>query len=284
MKKENIAYLAVGLALGAATAWLFSKQYYTKREERNISSVKDMYATKIKKLQDDAVESREGEKKAVVELMQVYNELSYLKNELGIDEDQESSEEPKPTKSKEIKEELEESKDAANAIAHDSGYLPKEEPDDMDEEDEYPEDFPKDDPDEEFDPLMDEEYEEPRIEASEDYAELLEGDDPFVIPEGMFRDAMMEGGTYALLYFEDDDVLTDEDDKPIEEAEYLIGDALDHFGDKSNNKDIVYVYNPINQTGYEIQRIHDSFQHDVLGVEMDEEDKIPRKLRKHDFD
>lgn len=277
MKKENIAYLAVGLALGAATAWLFSKQYYTKREERNISSVKDMYATKIKKLQDDVEESREGEKKAVVELMQVYNELSYLKNQLGIEDD---DSEPSPVKSKEIKKELEESKDTAQSIIRESGYSSEE----SDDEDEYPEDFPKDDPDEEFDPLMDEEYEEPRIEASEDYAELLEGDDPFVIPEGMFRDAMMEGGTYALLYFEDDDVLTDEDSKPIEEAEYLIGDALDHFGDKSNNKDIVYVYNPNNQTGYEIQRIRDSFQHDVLGVEMDEEDKTPRKLRKHDFD
>ena len=277
MKKENIAYLAVGLALGAATAWLFSKQYYTKREEQNISSVKDMYATKIKKLQDDAKESREGEKQAVVALLEVHNELSYLKNQMGISDDI-SEEEPKT--STKIKEELEKAKDEAESMAHDLGYSTE----NVEKEDEYPEDFPEDDPDEEFDPLMDEEYEEPRIEASEDYAELLEGDDPFVIPEGMFRDAMMEGGTYALLYFEDDDILTDEDDKPIEEAEYLIGDALDHFGDKSNNKDIVYVYNPSNQTGYEIQRIHDSFQHDVLGVEMDEEDKTPRKLRKHDFD
>lgn len=277
MKKENIAYLAVGLALGAATAWLFSKQYYTKREEQNISSVKDMYATKIKKLQDDAKESREGEKQAVVALLEVHNELSYLKNQMGISEDI-SEEEPKT--STKIKEELEKAKDEAESIANDLGYSTE----NVEKEDKYPEDFPEDDPDEEFDPLMDEEYEEPRIEASEDYAELLEGEDPFVIPEGMFRDAMMEGGTYALLYFEDDDVLTDEDDKPIEEAEYLIGDALDHFGDKSNNKDIVYVYNPSNQTGYEIQRIHDSFQHDVLGVEMDEEDKTPRKLRKHDFD
>lgn len=277
MKKENIAYLAVGLALGAATAWLFSKQYYTKREEQNISSVKDMYATKIKKLQDDAKESREGEKQAVVALLEVHNELSYLKNQMGISEDI-SEEEPKT--STKIKEELEKAKDEAESIANNLGYSTE----NVEKEDKYPEDFPEDDPDEEFDPLMDEEYEEPRIEASEDYAELLEGEDPFVIPEGMFRDAMMEGGTYALLYFEDDDVLTDEDDKPIEEAEYLIGDALDHFGDKSNNKDIVYVYNPSNQTGYEIQRIHDSFQHDVLGVEMDEEDKTPRKLRKHDFD
>ena len=277
MKKENIAYLAVGLALGAATAWLFSKQYYTKREEQNISSVKDMYATKIKKLQDDAKESREGEKQAVVALLEVHNELSYLKNQMGIPEDI-SKEEPKT--STKIKEELEKAKDEAESMAHDLGYSTE----NVEKEDEYPEDFPEDDPDEEFDPLMDEEYEEPRIEASEDYAELLEGEDPFVIPEGMFRDAMMKGGTYALLYFEDDDVLTDEDDKPIEEAEYLIGDALDHFGDKSNNKDIVYVYNPSNQTGYEIQRIHDSFQHDVLGVEMDEEDKTPRKLRKRDFD
>ena len=277
MKKENIAYLAVGLALGAATAWLFSKQYYTKREERNISSVKDMYATKIKKLQDDVEESREGEKQAVVALLEVHNELSYLKNQMGISED---ISEEKPKISTKIKEELEKAKDEAESMAHDLGYSTE----NVEKEDEYPEDFPEDDPDEELDPLMDEEYEEPRIEASEDYAELLEGEDPFVIPEGMFRDAMMEGGTYALLYFEDDDVLTDEDDKPIEEAEYLIGDALDHFGDKSNNKDIVYVYNPSNQTGYEIQRIHDSFQHDVLGVEMDEEDKTPRKLRKHDFD
>lgn len=277
MKKENIAYLAVGLALGAATAWLFSKQYYTKREEQNISSVKDMYVTKIKKLQDDAKESREGEKQAVVALLEVHNELSYLKNQMGISEDI-SEEEPKA--STKIKEELEKAKDEAETIANNLGYSTE----NVEKEDKYPEDFPEDDPDEEFDPLMDEEYEEPRIEASEDYAELLEGEDPFVIPEGMFRDAMMEGGTYALLYFEDDDVLTDEDDKPIEEAEYLIGDALDHFGDKSNNKDIVYVYNPSNQTGYEIQRIHDSFQHDVLGVEMDEEDKTPRKLRKHDFD
>ena len=210
-------------------------------------------------------------------LLEVHNELSYLKNQMGISEDI-SEEEPKT--STKIKEELEKAKDEAESIANNLGYSTE----NVEKEDKYPEDFPEDDPDEEFDPLMDEEYEEPRIEASEDYAELLEGEDPFVIPEGMFRDAMMEGGTYALLYFEDDDVLTDEDDKPIEEAEYLIGDALDHFGDKSNNKDIVYVYNPSNQTGYEIQRIHDSFQHDVLGVEMDEEDKTPRKLRKHDFD
>lgn len=59
------------------------------------------------------------------------------------------------------------------------------------------------------------------------------------------------------LHYYDDDVLTDENDIPIDRPEQLIGeDALVSFGEFSDDEDVVYVRNTPKKALYEIVRLN----------------------------
>lgn len=75
-----------------------------------------------------------------------------------------------------------------------------------------------------------------------------------------------EGFTDATLeYYEDDDVLIDEDGEIVVDPEELVGDALCHFGESTDKKDVAIVRNFDTMCDYEILRIHGSFA-DMHGI------------------
>lgn len=107
-------------------------------------------------------------------------------------------------------------------------------------------------------------------------------DDPYVISRDEF-DKEDTYDVYGLTYYEDDGVLTEADgDTPVEDESRIVGDALDHFGEESGDRDTVYVKNPGTDTKYEIARVHGSYSEYVLGIKEPRENKGPLKMRRYD--
>ena len=84
-------------------------------------------------------------------------------------------------------------------------------------------------------------------------------DDDEIVPYVISPDDFGETGyeTVSLTYYSDN-VLADDYDEVVEDAELLIGNyALDRFGEYE--EDIVHVRNDVNQTDYEICRVNEKF-------------------------
>lgn len=84
-------------------------------------------------------------------------------------------------------------------------------------------------------------------------------DDDELVPYVISPDDFGETGydTVSLTYYSDN-VLADDYDEVVEDAELLIGNyALDRFGEYE--EDIVHVRNDVNQTDYEICRVNEKF-------------------------
>lgn len=148
--------------------------------------------------------------------------------------------------------ERENSKDIDEEIIEDTSPMEEDIGDDTDSdgEDLYDEDGnllgdPNDDEDENGSDVVD-----------EDNAE--EG--PYVISVSDF-DAESKYQKSSLKYYEDDKVLANENDYPLDIDEIIGEDSLEHFGDMSGDPTIVYVRNEDLNSVYEVQLVHGSFKH-----------------------
>lgn len=97
-----------------------------------------------------------------------------------------------------------------------------------------------------------------------------ERSEPYVIPYGEYEDATSENAMLfekeVLCYYEEDEVLVDENEDIIMVSDTIGLDALDSFGELSEDPDIVYIRNEKMGTDYEVMCIHKSYQETVLGV------------------
>lgn len=99
------------------------------------------------------------------------------------------------------------------------------------------------------------------IEAPpEDYISLITADE---------FDADETFGRVSYTYYDEDDIVCDENEVRVEDAEDLIGpEALHSFGKDPRNPDnVVYVRNTWDETLYEITCIHNSYGRVVLGID-----------------
>lgn len=97
-----------------------------------------------------------------------------------------------------------------------------------------------------------------------------EGDDeqqgPYVIIEEDWE-ADTQANKYHWLYYEEDDVLTDDKDRIVPDYEDNIGsEALSSFGESSDDPDVVFIANDDENNMYEIIRIHGSYEALVTGI------------------
>lgn len=72
-----------------------------------------------------------------------------------------------------------------------------------------------------------------------------------------------------LFYYEEDDVLCDVTDAPIDNVESLIGDALDLFGEGSSDPNKVYVRNCSKGFEYEVTRMEGTFGAHIYGIDSE---------------
>lgn len=81
-----------------------------------------------------------------------------------------------------------------------------------------------------------------------------------------------------LTYYEVDDILVDSSDVIVTDDE-IIGDGLSNFGVFGAPPDQVFVRNNEKHFDFRITRVNDSYHESVLGIDMDDEDTSPRKMR-----
>jgi hypothetical protein len=96
-------------------------------------------------------------------------------------------------------------------------------------------------------------------------------------------DAYSEQPNYTkepITYYESDATYSDSNEMIISDPERVLGANLHlHFGEESEDPDVVYVRNEDTQTDYEVIRIHKSYKTEVLG-EPEEPKKPSRGGRK----
>lgn len=115
-----------------------------------------------------------------------------------------------------------------------------------------------------------------------DYAVEVKSRDahvPYVVHKDEFDENVGEYRQISLTYFEDDDVLS-EDDKVVEDPDEIVGvENLGKFGHGSNDPNVVYVRNDVIEVCYEIARSTGSYAEEVHGFEH--ADTSNRRRRPH---
>lgn len=108
-------------------------------------------------------------------------------------------------------------------------------------------------------------------------------DEPYIITEEEYLANDPEHEQAQLTYFEEDGVLADAADKPIEDTDSVVGDDnLVKFGKGSKNKDIVFIRNERMECDFEIERSTGSYVEEALGIRHSDDDGRRRKFRHGD--
>lgn len=107
----------------------------------------------------------------------------------------------------------------------------------------------------------------------------------YIISSREFEHGDNDYSQNTLTYFEGDDVLVDERDKPIHNKSNVIGDVGNlSFGDQSNDPNVVYIRNEHLEVDFEVCRSSGTFTEEILGISI-AEDRVknrPRKFRTDD--
>ena len=107
---------------------------------------------------------------------------------------------------------------------------------------------------------------------------------PYLISHEEFHNTETEWDKMSIMYYEDDDVLTDEGDRPVDNIEYLIGEQhLDFFGLRSGgDKNQVFVRNPNLSSDFEVTRHSGAYTEVVLNIPKDSDKVGTRRMRSGD--
>lgn len=106
-------------------------------------------------------------------------------------------------------------------------------------------------------------------------------DRPYIIHEDEFNENEPDFEDVALTYYAGDDILANDKDEIVEDADALIGDRnLRKFGHGSSDKNMLYVRNNTRGLNIEIARSPRSYSIDVLSFEEDDEPPQPVKPRR----
>lgn len=101
----------------------------------------------------------------------------------------------------------------------------------------------------------------------------------FVIDSDTFEAGDTDQDTVSLTYFEEDDVLIDEQEEIIDVPEALLEDGLENFGKGSGDPNIVFVRNFNVGIDYEVVRDPRSYAEVVGGLRRTKSEKIPERFR-----
>lgn len=122
-------------------------------------------------------------------------------------------------------------------------------------------------------------FEEPTFDLQEELKYRTE-DKPYIITHDEYFAAEKDYDTSSLTYYEQDDTLADEQDKPIREVDEIIGtDHLVRFGTASGDRNIVYVRNDRLETDYEVIKTGGSYVEEVLGMLENDEPHLKHSNR-----
>lgn len=93
-------------------------------------------------------------------------------------------------------------------------------------------------------------------------------DEPYVISHNEYMENENGFTQQELTYYNGDDILTDDQDTPITDIEFVVGsESLTRFGHGSGDRNVVYVCNEKTETIYEITMSVGSFGQEVAGFQ-----------------
>lgn len=122
-------------------------------------------------------------------------------------------------------------------------------------------------------------FKDPTFDLEEE-KQYRTSDKPYIITHDEFFEAELEFDTSRVTYYELDDTLTDEHDKPITDVNGTIGDDhLVRFGSGSKDNNIVYIRNEKLQCDYEVVKSTGSYLEEVLGMEADQDRELKHSNR-----
>lgn len=117
-------------------------------------------------------------------------------------------------------------------------------------------------------------FTDPTFDLNEELKYRTE-DKPYIITHDEYFAAERDYDTSTLTYFEDDDTVVDEQDKPLEDVDAIIGeDHLVRFGSGSKDRNIVYIRNDRLETDYEVVKAKGSYLEAVLGMGDDDTNSL----------
>jgi hypothetical protein len=107
-------------------------------------------------------------------------------------------------------------------------------------------------------------------------------DRPYIIHQDEFH--LNESGFSQVTYtVYSDDVITEEDDTVINNADNLIGlDNLQHWGHGADDFNVLYIRNPVLDIEFEMCRTPKTYEETVLGLEHADESTYERMRRRRD--
>jgi hypothetical protein len=97
-------------------------------------------------------------------------------------------------------------------------------------------------------------------------------DEPYVIHLEEFQGNESGYSQVTYTYYNKDDVLVGEDERPLPHADLVVGQDNLKWGHGSGNIDVVFVRNDKLQLEMEIDRVPTSYEEEVLGLSNDESD------------
>lgn len=116
-----------------------------------------------------------------------------------------------------------------------------------------------------------------------DIDSLIANKKPHIISEDDFHNTRNEWDKISIMYYEDDDILADENDKPIDDIDYFVGEIhLNLFGVMAKDRNQVYVRNGQISADIEITRNIGSYSESVFGVPSGSEQVGSRRMRDDD--
>ena len=105
---------------------------------------------------------------------------------------------------------------------------------------------------------------------------------PYIIHHDEFFEGEKDYLQSSLVYYEGDDVLSDERDKHIDDVEGTIGSDNLRFGHGSRDNNIVYIRNDRLEMDFEVMRSFGKYSQEVLGFIEHSDNRGPRKFRDYD--
>ena len=105
---------------------------------------------------------------------------------------------------------------------------------------------------------------------------LVEG--PYILSEEEAHEIAggREAGWETITYYEQDGTFCDQAEEIIEDMRPLTGPNIHlHFGDMTDDPDVVYVHNPRSGVVYEVLRLNESYSLQVAGIIPKKEEQTP---------
>lgn len=106
--------------------------------------------------------------------------------------------------------------------------------------------------------------------------------DPYVISAEEFLENETDFTQINLTYYAGDDVLSDEEDRTVDNKSVVGENNLQKFGHGSKDRNVVYIRNPRFKTEYEVVRSQGKFAVEVLGFNEKDVKPTTRKFRGDD--